>query len=96
MAGAGDADEVFGRAEDAAEQALAELRAVVRGILPPMLADRSLIDAPDTLAARLVVSAGAAHKHIRNIFATLDRTPDDSADRRVTAVFHYLKDVRGG
>lgn len=39
------------RAQDAAEQALAELRAVVRGILPPVLADRSLPDALTALAA---------------------------------------------
>ncbi|GGM88194.1 sensor histidine kinase [Dactylosporangium sucinum] len=39
------------RAQDAAEEALAELRAVVRGILPPVLADRSLPDALSALAA---------------------------------------------
>ncbi|WP_238014895.1 sensor domain-containing protein [Dactylosporangium sp. AC04546] len=39
------------RAQDAAEQALAELRSVVRGILPPVLADRSLPDALSALAA---------------------------------------------
>ncbi|SEG98016.1 Signal transduction histidine kinase [Nonomuraea solani] len=45
------ADAVLERAQDAAEQALAELRAVVRSILPPVLADRSLADALTGLAA---------------------------------------------
>jgi DNA-binding NarL/FixJ family response regulator len=45
------------------------------------------------IAERLVVTEGAVHKHIRNIFAKLDLTPTDRADRRVTAVLHYLKDV---
>ncbi|GAA2272598.1 sensor histidine kinase [Streptomyces atrovirens] len=46
-----EADAVLGRAQEAAEQALAELRAVVRSILPPVLADRSLPDALTALAA---------------------------------------------
>ncbi|MEU4446489.1 sensor domain-containing protein [Actinosynnema sp. NPDC050801] len=41
---------VLDRAQDAAEQALAELRAVVRGILPPVLADRGLTGALAGLA----------------------------------------------
>lgn len=45
------ADAVLERAQDAAEQALAELRAVVRSILPPVLADRSLPDALTAIAA---------------------------------------------
>jgi signal transduction histidine kinase len=45
------ADEVLERAQSAAEQALAELRAVVRSILPPVLEDRSLADALSGLAA---------------------------------------------
>ncbi|MFC9254633.1 sensor histidine kinase [Amycolatopsis thailandensis] len=49
--GSDDADEFLGRAQDAAETALAELRLVVRSILPPVLADRSLSDALDALAA---------------------------------------------
>jgi signal transduction histidine kinase len=44
-------EDILGRAQDAAEQALAELRAVVRSILPPVLADRSLPDALTALAA---------------------------------------------
>jgi signal transduction histidine kinase len=46
-----DADAMLGRAQDATEQALAELRAVVRSILPPVLADRSLSDALSALAS---------------------------------------------
>ena len=45
------------------------------------------------IAERLVVTDGAVHKHIRSIFAKLDLAPTDRADRRVTAVLHYLKDV---
>ena len=45
------ADAMLGRAQDAAEEALTELRAVVRSILPPVLADRSLADALTALAA---------------------------------------------
>jgi hypothetical protein len=44
------AGEVLDRAQDAAEQALAELRTVVRGILPPVLADRGLTGALSGLA----------------------------------------------
>jgi signal transduction histidine kinase len=41
---------IIDRAQDAAEQALAELRAVVRSILPPVLTDRSLAAALTGLA----------------------------------------------
>ncbi|CRK56618.1 putative two-component system response regulator [Alloactinosynnema sp. L-07] len=44
------------------------------------------------VAERLVVSEGAVHKHIRNIFAKLDLAPSDRADRRVSAVLRYLDD----
>lgn len=43
-------DDILGRAQDATEAALEELRLVVRSILPPVLADRSLADALDALA----------------------------------------------
>jgi signal transduction histidine kinase len=43
------------RAQEAAEQALAELRTVVRGILPPVLADRGLAGALAGLAADCAV-----------------------------------------
>ncbi|WP_327392220.1 sensor domain-containing protein [Streptomyces sp. NBC_01186] len=45
------ADELIERAQGAAEQALAELRTVSRGILPPVLADRGLGGALSGLAA---------------------------------------------
>ncbi|MBB4904433.1 response regulator transcription factor [Actinophytocola algeriensis] len=47
------------------------------------------------IAERLVVTDGAVHKHIRNIFAKLDLAPDDRADRRVTAVLRFLEDSNG-
>ncbi|HLU73070.1 MAG TPA: response regulator transcription factor [Nonomuraea sp.] len=43
------------------------------------------------IAERLVVTDGAVHKHIRNIFAKLDLSPTDRVDRRVAAVLHYLE-----
>lgn len=46
------------------------------------------------IAERLVVTEGAVHKHIRNIFAKLDLAPTERADRRVTAVLRYLEDNR--
>ncbi|MGW1680599.1 sensor histidine kinase [Saccharopolyspora sp. NPDC002376] len=46
-----DAHAILDRAQDAAEEALQELRGVVRSILPPGLADRSLPDALTALAA---------------------------------------------
>ena len=49
------ADELLERAQSAAEQALAELRTVARGILPPVLADRGLAGALSGLAADCVV-----------------------------------------
>jgi DNA-binding NarL/FixJ family response regulator len=44
------------------------------------------------IADRLVVTDGAVHKHIRNIFAKLDLPPTEHVDRRVTAVLRYLDD----
>ncbi|GAA3456667.1 sensor histidine kinase [Dactylosporangium matsuzakiense] len=49
------ADEILERAQSAAEAALADLRAVVRTILPPVLTDRSLPDALRSLAANCAV-----------------------------------------
>ncbi|GAB2959598.1 response regulator [Nonomuraea fastidiosa] len=43
------------------------------------------------IAERLVVTDGAVHKHIRNIFAKLDLAPTDRTDRRVAAVLQYLE-----
>lgn len=42
------------------------------------------------IAARLVVTERAVHKHIGNIFAKLDLPPSDSGHRRVLAVLAYL------
>lgn len=47
----GAADALLGRAQEAAEAALAELRATVRAILPPVLGDRGLPGALVSLAA---------------------------------------------
>lgn len=44
-------EEILERAQDATERALAELRGVVRSILPPVLTERSLPDALTALAA---------------------------------------------
>ncbi len=49
------ADELLERAQSAAEQALAELRAVSRSILPPVLDDRGLAGALSGLAAQSAV-----------------------------------------
>ncbi|WP_210573106.1 sensor domain-containing protein [Streptomyces sp. GESEQ-4] len=49
------AEELLERAQSAAEQALAELRGVARGILPPVLADRGLEGALSGLAASCAV-----------------------------------------
>ncbi|MFG1885241.1 sensor histidine kinase [Micromonospora sp. NPDC049102] len=49
------ADEIIGQAQDAAEQALGELRTVVRGILPPVLDDRGLAGALAGLAGSCAV-----------------------------------------
>jgi signal transduction histidine kinase len=49
------ADIILERAQDAAEQALAELRTVARGILPPVLADRGLAGALAGLASTCAV-----------------------------------------
>ncbi|MEH0639477.1 sensor domain-containing protein [Streptomyces bottropensis] len=49
------ADELLERAQSAAEQALAELRAVSRSILPPVLSDRGLAGALSGLAAECAV-----------------------------------------
>ncbi|MFE3191731.1 sensor histidine kinase [Nocardia sp. NPDC059240] len=46
------ADELVRKAQDTAEAALTELRAVVRDIYPPVLADRGLASAISALAAR--------------------------------------------
>jgi DNA-binding NarL/FixJ family response regulator len=47
------------------------------------------------IAARLVVTEGAVHKHIRSIFAKLDLAPADEVDRRVVAVLRWLRTADG-
>jgi len=47
------------------------------------------------IAARLVVTEGAVHKHIRSIFAKLDLAPADAVDRRVVAVLRWLRTADG-
>jgi DNA-binding NarL/FixJ family response regulator len=42
------------------------------------------------IAAKLVVTERAVHKHIGNIFAKLDLPPSDGGHRRVLAVLAYL------
>jgi DNA-binding NarL/FixJ family response regulator len=44
----------------------------------------------DTIAARLVITDNAVHKHIGNIFAKLGLAVSDSGHRRVLAVLRYL------
>jgi DNA-binding NarL/FixJ family response regulator len=46
------------------------------------------------IAERLHVTDGAVHKHIGSIFTKLDLPPTDRADRRVSAVLHYLDGTR--
>lgn len=55
-----EADAIMSRAQDAAENALAELRAVARSILPPVLADRGLAGALTSLATASAVPCEAA------------------------------------
>jgi DNA-binding NarL/FixJ family response regulator len=43
------------------------------------------------IAAGLVVSAGAVEKHVASIFSKLGLPPDDTDNRRVLAVLHYLR-----
>ncbi len=45
------------------------------------------------LGQRLHITENAVHKHIRNIFAKLDLSPDDQNDRRVAAVLRYLENA---
>lgn len=45
------------------------------------------------IGQKLFITDNAVHKHVRNIFAKLDLTPDDQADRRVAAVLRYLEDT---
>ncbi|MET9316544.1 response regulator transcription factor [Kribbella sp. NPDC003505] len=42
------------------------------------------------IGEKLVISDGAVHKHVGNVFLKLDLTPTDSGHRRVLAVLAYL------
>ena len=42
------------------------------------------------ISRELFIGEGAVEKNISSIFAKLDLPPSDDADRRVTAVLHYL------
>ena len=70
-----DAREILDRAQDAAERALAELRAVARSILPPVLIERSLPDALAGLAAdcpvRCVIDADVPDRCAASVAATV-------------------------
>ena len=70
-----DAPEILARAQDAAEQALAELRGVVRSILPPVLTERSLPDALAGLAAtcpvRCRIDADLTERYAVSVEATV-------------------------
>ncbi|GAA4849398.1 response regulator transcription factor [Kitasatospora terrestris] len=48
------------------------------------------------IASRLTVSDGAVAKHIANIFAKLELSSDEDANRRVLAVLAYLNGVPQG
>jgi DNA-binding NarL/FixJ family response regulator len=48
----------------------------------------------DTIAARLVITDNAVHKHVGNIFTKLGLAVTDSGHRRVLAVLAYLNDQR--
>ncbi|WP_031083540.1 sensor histidine kinase [Streptomyces sp. NRRL WC-3549] len=69
-----DADAVLGKAQEAAEQALAELRAVVRSILPPVLAERSLPDALSALAGSCPVPCRVDADVPRRFAASVEAT----------------------
>jgi DNA-binding NarL/FixJ family response regulator len=43
-----------------------------------------------TIAARLVITENAVHKHVGHIFTKLGLSPADSGHRRVLAVLTYL------
>ena len=43
------------------------------------------------IAEKLVISEGAVHKHVGNVFLKLGLPPSDSGHRRVLAVLAYLE-----
>jgi DNA-binding NarL/FixJ family response regulator len=65
---------------------LATLTPRERQVLALMAEGRS----NSAIAAELVVSGGAVEKHVASIFTKLGLPPDESDNRRVLAVLHYL------
>jgi len=65
---------------------LATLTPRERQVLALMAEGRS----NSAIAAELVVSGGAVEKHVASIFGRLGLPPDESDNRRVLAVLHYL------
>ena len=65
---------------------LATLTPRERQVLALMAEGRS----NSAIAADLVVSGGAVEKHVASIFTRLGLPPDESDNRRVLAVLHYL------
>ena len=69
-----DARDILARAQDAAEAALAELRGVVRSILPPVLDERSLPDALTGLAADCPVACEIDAEESERYAASVEAT----------------------
>ncbi len=101
----GAADALLGRAQDATEAALAELRAVVRSFAPPVLAGRGLPGALSALAAACSVDcqvdADLPHRCAEAVEATayvvvaeaLANVARHSGARHVTVVLRHHDDV---
>jgi signal transduction histidine kinase len=99
-----NAREILSRAQDAAEHALAELRGVVRSILPPVLTERSLPDALSGLAADCPVTceidADATDRYAASVEATvyfvvaeaLTNVAKHSGARQATVRLRHLDD----
>ena len=66
---------------------LATLTPRERQVLALMAEGRS----NSAIAAELIVSGGAIEKHVASIFTKLGLPPDESDNRRVLAVLHYLR-----
>ena len=77
------AEAIMERAHEAAEQALAELRTVVRGILPPVLEDRGLEGAVYALASDCAVEVDV---DVRLDARVSDQCRDDGVLRRGRSV----------
>ncbi|WP_199441296.1 sensor histidine kinase [Umezawaea beigongshangensis] len=80
---------IVDRAQDAAEQALAELRAVVRSILPPVLTDRSLADALATLATACPVPCRIDTDEAERCAASVEATAYFAAAEALTNVARH-------